>query len=845
MLDFKRAEALNPFVVVIGTHANGTGDGAFDRDGHLTFTRKGCLLSFNTPIVDCAWVELTVQCKTPAIGSTLQTIAKSLNGSFQAVNNTQFAQLGEFSETIFKIPNIGIIEELEFIFTAPSADDICSIRSIKVVRKSDNLIRKNAVIALRGALTGAGWVYNGTLGCYENTVDLGENKTPAVSFPGLANGIEYGIVRIEYNGFQASRIHVAWNGELVDIVGPHCELYYNGDTAQNVFPTGLTLTNPNGPLTSYVRIFLEIGSFITQDINAFGATPQPSTNTPNPYNPFALITPPDGWLKGVAGAFVGFGLIPCLQVDFTAGSIPNFTADNIISTTTFNAQNGFISALTATTFTANKLQINIGGSSQDRAIYVRNGFTDFHSIGYGAYLQITAHSNGAPATVHGAYAELSSPITALAYNLRHFTAAVTNRGAGSSITTVYGFYAANAIAQGTTNAGFYSDINNATNTFQLYMAGTAKSIIAGQLAIGTTFQSAAISVDPAVNSSSVFSQGVYVAGTFLAAVSTEYLCFATAITTPASTAVTRLEHFTAGNAILGSGGSLTEVRGFSARSNIAIGSNNYAFVSAFNYALNNWAFYSSGTARSWFASGLGIGDTANIINTQTERYLIVKGTLSGTNVLASVVDVTNTSTNTALFYGFTCSLNTANVAFITAEVAHFIASNSTKGAANTITALYGFYAHSSVAVGSTNYAFYTNFAAGSGMFGFYAAGTAINFFGGVTYFDHAVVEKEVVVTYSASMTPDSSLGNEFIITVTNATAMAINAPTNVPGQAGQHLEVTIRNTSGGAMGAITWNAVFKMTAFVNPATGFSRTIIFRWNGVNWVEKCRSAVDVPN
>lgn len=102
---------------------------------------------------------------------------------------------------------------------------------------------------------------------------------------------------------------------------------------------------------------------------------------------------------------------------------------------------------------------------------------------------------------------------------------------------------------------------------------------------------------------------------------------------------------------------------------------------------------------------------------------------------------------------------------------------------------------------------------------------------------------EFAVTYSASMTPNAQLGNRAIITATNSTAFAINAPTNPV--TGQVLRVTIRNTSGGALGVATWNAVFKMVAWSQPANGFSRSIEFDYDGTNWVEMTRTAADIPN
>lgn len=99
------------------------------------------------------------------------------------------------------------------------------------------------------------------------------------------------------------------------------------------------------------------------------------------------------------------------------------------------------------------------------------------------------------------------------------------------------------------------------------------------------------------------------------------------------------------------------------------------------------------------------------------------------------------------------------------------------------------------------------------------------------------------VTYSASMTINASQGASFEITATNGTAFTVEAPTNP--KEGQAITVVIRNAAGGALGVATWNAIFKMAAWTQPANGFSRAIIFEYNGTNWVERARATADVPN
>lgn len=110
------------------------------------------------------------------------------------------------------------------------------------------------------------------------------------------------------------------------------------------------------------------------------------------------------------------------------------------------------------------------------------------------------------------------------------------------------------------------------------------------------------------------------------------------------------------------------------------------------------------------------------------------------------------------------------------------------------------------------------------------------------------------VTYSASMTPTFSLGiriSTATITATNNTAFTVNVPSEsldryVKPGVGAQMTMVIRNTSGGALGVATWAAGYKLgAAWTQPATGFSRSITFVYNGTNWIETTRAAADVAN
>lgn len=108
------------------------------------------------------------------------------------------------------------------------------------------------------------------------------------------------------------------------------------------------------------------------------------------------------------------------------------------------------------------------------------------------------------------------------------------------------------------------------------------------------------------------------------------------------------------------------------------------------------------------------------------------------------------------------------------------------------------------------------------------------------------IRQRAIITYSASMTPNTLQGDWQIITATNGTAFTINAPTNALNLVdGAQLTITLKNSSGGALGAATWNAVFKMSTWTNPANGQNRSITFRYDSTNWVQVSQTGVDVPN
>lgn len=84
----------------------------------------------------------------------------------------------------------------------------------------------------------------------------------------------------------------------------------------------------------------------------------------------------------------------------------------------------------------------------------------------------------------------------------------------------------------------------------------------------------------------------------------------------------------------------------------------------------------------------------------------------------------------------------------------------------------------------------------------------------------------------------------YAVVSTNGATVTIGEPLFV--YDAQEIDITIHNISGGAL-TVTWNAKFKIAGWVNPATGYNRSVRFRYdsNYGYWYAISMSQVDVPN
>jgi hypothetical protein len=102
----------------------------------------------------------------------------------------------------------------------------------------------------------------------------------------------------------------------------------------------------------------------------------------------------------------------------------------------------------------------------------------------------------------------------------------------------------------------------------------------------------------------------------------------------------------------------------------------------------------------------------------------------------------------------------------------------------------------------------------------------------------------LAVSGAGTYVPNSDAYSSFIATVSTASGFTIANPSGAP-IVGQKMKGTFKNTSGGAMGTVTFGANYKHGTITMPSTGNSFTLTWEYDGTNWVEESRGSNAVPN
>lgn len=103
--------------------------------------------------------------------------------------------------------------------------------------------------------------------------------------------------------------------------------------------------------------------------------------------------------------------------------------------------------------------------------------------------------------------------------------------------------------------------------------------------------------------------------------------------------------------------------------------------------------------------------------------------------------------------------------------------------------------------------------------------------------------KETFQSGGGTVTLDANNGNAQRLTVIDGVAFAFAPIANAV--LGQAYSVAFQNSSGGALGAVTLNAAYKVSGFANAATGFQRTLTVIYDGALFHQVGPASTDIAN
>ena len=262
---------------------------------------------------------------------------------------------------------------------------------------------------------------------------------------------------------------------------------------------------------------------------------------------------------------------------------------------------------------------------------------------------------------------LGTNASAFTTNISHFKAIQNAIGAGSTVTTQYGFNVTSALTGATNNYGFYGAIASGTGRYNLYMTGTADNYLAGNLGVGTSPDASSrltIGSTPSVSSPN----GQLVNATFSSAATGTAISYSSLPNTAAASfTLGTMIGFKAAQGTIGAASAVTSQYGYLAESNLTGATNNVGFFGNIAAASGRYNFYALGTAVNAFSGDVNIfgagklgyttGSGGAVTQTGTRTSSV---TLNKTNGAITLVSAAGSATYKA-FYVFNSTISTNDV----------------------------------------------------------------------------------------------------------------------------------------------------------------------------------------
>jgi hypothetical protein len=254
--------------------------------------------------------------------------------------------------------------------------------------------------------------------------------------------------------------------------------------------------------------------------------------------------------------------------------------------------------------------------------------------------------------------------------LNHFRAGQATFGAGSSVTSQYGFRATATLIGATNNYAFFAEIPSGTNRWNFYASGTANNYFAGSVGIGNTSLTGYNLLVFKNITGATSSSGVGSLGNVQSDVTNTANGYTTSIGTQATAfTLSNLIHYSANQGTIGAGSTVTNQIGFRAVSSLVGATNNYGFYGDIASGTGRWNFYSAGTADNYFAGNLyrGSVNVAQPVNGNASISITNTGTTSATSGYAGILNSTTAAISSTVYLGKQNSTTAAdNTAAVTA-----------------------------------------------------------------------------------------------------------------------------------------------------------------------------------
>jgi hypothetical protein len=195
-------------------------------------------------------------------------------------------------------------------------------------------------------------------------------------------------------------------------------------------------------------------------------------------------------------------------------------------------------------------------------------------------------------------------------NLYHYIATQATIGSTSSVSTQIGFFVENSLTGATNNYGFRGNLASASNTYNLFMDGSAPNYFAGGLSIGTSNIGATNLLVAKNITGNVTGIAMRESGVIQSDVTSSARLLNLLSSTAAATfTLPSLYQIYIEQGTFGAGSTVTNQFGIYIDSSMNGATNNYAFYSGIGSGTNRWNLYMAGTAANYMAGNTGIGTT--------------------------------------------------------------------------------------------------------------------------------------------------------------------------------------------------------------------------------------------